>query len=47
MIREELTAELTLRSISSINFIIKTKAIHELENQIMSWLSTSTCGAII
>ena len=39
--------ELILRKISSASFIIKTRAIHQLEEQIMQWLSVSTCGAII
>ena len=39
--------ELILRNINSTDFIIKTKAIHELEQQILSWLTTSCCGAII
>ena len=42
-----LTSELTLRKISSIDFNIKTRAIHQLEKSIFEWLSTSTCGAII
>ena len=44
---DNLISELTMRSLGSINFIIKTKAIHELEDQISSWNSASTCGAII
>ncbi|MCR4657824.1 MAG: ATP-binding protein [Lachnospiraceae bacterium] len=43
----EVTSELTLRAISSADFIIRTKAIRSLEEQMMMWLSISACGAII
>ena len=44
---DEMISELTLRKISSIDFIIKTKAIHDLEDALLSWLSTTTCGGIV
>lgn len=43
----EFICELTYRAISSADFNIKTKAIWELQTQVLSWLSTSTCGAIV
>ncbi len=47
MTNEEMISELTLRKISSSDFIIKTKAIHDLENKLLSWLSTTACGGIV
>ena len=44
---DSLTSELTLRGISSPGFIIKTKEIRELEERLLSCLSTTACGAII
>ncbi|NLD80602.1 MAG: ATP-binding protein [Smithella sp.] len=43
----DMTSELTLRSLSSTDCIIKTKAIHQLSAELLDLLSTSTCGAII
>ena len=42
-----IVSELTLRSLSSIDFIIKTKAIRELWKGLSMVIATTACGAII
>jgi len=42
-----LSSALTIRHLTSIDYIIKTKAINDLEEKILQWLSRSVCGSII
>lgn len=43
---DEELSEMTLRYISSSQFIIPTKSILELENKIQAWLRIGACGSI-